>query len=358
MKFSDWVKTNCPGFNDKLNACFGELVSAASVVDIDYAGSNLSLGANSSRNIAVISADSKGRCRVYVNVKQYDGMDFPHVVFVNMRQSYVDRATGKSVPSVVNSIGVLFEKYQQNLGVNLDVDKKLQMLPAAKPNRTILVNEQRAWFSKLKPYTDTYYSKYFVTKGIRTEWIVDDDTLNLRLGMSRRYGKYVAVPFRYLHQNTFMGFQRIYDDGSKIMMREFNPNGLCIYFASTPEALEPDGIKTIILHEGCANGLLSHFMCKQLGLQGIANIVGLYADNLPILTEIIRTEMPHVNRVINIYDNDVNYKGEDVAKRCQAILPHMAIASMPRNDIADMVRDFSFGHAKKALIQILKRAFQ
>jgi hypothetical protein len=358
MTFKDWINKNCPSFNDKLNACSDELKAAASVVDIDYMGCSLSLGSNPPRNIAVISSESKGRCRVYVNVKPYDGMDFPHLVFVNMRQQYEDKSTGKSTPSVVNTVGVLFEKYQQNQGVNLQVDKELNMQPAAKPNRTILVNEQRAWFAKLRPYSNDYYSKYLVNKGIKTSWIVEDDSLNFRLGMTRRYGKYVALPFRYLHQDTFMGFQRIYDDGSKIMMREFNPNGLCGYLATDTEALEPEGVNTLILWEGWANGLLSHFMCKQMGLQGVANVIGLYADNLPILTEIIKTQMPNVKHVINIYDNDTNHKGEDVAKRCQAVLPTMAIDCLPRNDLADMVRDYSFIHAKKALAQVLKRAFQ
>ncbi|MFT5179076.1 MAG: hypothetical protein ACI90R_002127 [Alteromonas macleodii] len=358
MTFKEWINRNCPSFDDKLNACANELRDAASVVDIDYLGCNLSIGANRPRDISVLSSESKGRCRVYVNSKEYDGMDFPHVVFVNMRQQFSDKATGKSTPSVVNAVGVLFERYQQNLGVSFEVDKKLNMQPAALPNRTILVNEQRAWFAKMRPYSNDYFSKYLANKGVKSNWIVEDPTLNFRLGMSRRYGKYVALPFRYLHQDTFMGFQRIYDDGSKIMMREFNPNGLCGYMASNPEALEPSGVKTIILWEGWANGLLSHFMCKEMGLNGVVNIVGLYADNLPILTEIIKSEMPHVKNVINVFDNDANHKGEEVAKRCKAILPSMAIDCLPRNDLADMVRDFSFPHAKKALAQVLKRAFQ
>ena len=356
--FKEWIAERYPSLNDKVEACYKELVDGANVVDIDFAGCSLSPGKLRHKDIAVNSADSKGRCRVYFNIKDYNGDQFPHFVFQNFRASYSDPSSGKAIPSVVNTVGILFEQYQS--GSPLRKNSYKAAIHKAKPavNRMTLVNEQRRWFSKLFKYGEKgRESMYFHKKGIMKEWILDDPLLDFRLGYSRRYGQYCALPFRYLHQDTFMGFQRIYDTGEKIMMKEFDPSGLCFYFPSDELAIEPLTLKTVILQEGGANAFLAHFMSKQLGLKALANVGGLYADNLPVLAEILATELPSVERILLIYDNDDNHKGQTIANRCKEICPRIHIDTFERNDIAAMVSGFNYEYAKKEFALMLKKAF-
>jgi phage/plasmid primase-like uncharacterized protein len=63
-------------------------------------------------------------------------------------------------------------------------------------------------------------------------------------------------------------------------------------------------------------------MCKQFNLNGVVNMVGLYADNLPIIVDVLKNEFPGAS-VINFYDNDTNGVGHRMAQRCQAVLPSL-----------------------------------
>lgn len=359
MTFADWIAQNCPGYLDKLNACFKELQDAAEVVDIDYLKSKLSIGSNKGSDISVLSEQSKGRCKVHLNTKTYDGMEFPHVVFLNMRQGYSDKHTGRAVPSVVDTVSVLFEMYKANKPITQLKNVQLAKERTA-PDLNILVQQMRGWLAKMAPYSETVYSQYLVRAGIKTQWILDDPlTRNaFRVGYSARYGRHTAFPLRYPQHNTFMGFQRIYDDGMKVLVKGFNPTGLCGYLATDEAALTPDGVKCVLLHEGWANGLLAHYMCKLLGMSGVANIIGLYADNLPSVVNVIASEFHSAKVVLDLYDNDANQKGLQIAKRCQEIYPRLQIDCFSRNDLKAVVLDFGFDAAFKEFRDKLRIALK
>lgn len=357
--FKEWVAEHCPSLNSKIEACWQELADAASVVDIDFANTRLSPGKVHNRDIATFTKESKGRCRMYFNTKDYKGEQFPHFVFQNFRAAYSDSSSGKAIPSVVNTVGILFEQYQSDSPIRTKCVKSIIHDEKPVVNRMILVNEQRRWFSKLVHYgTNNRESLYFINKSIGKEHILADPFIDFRLGFSRRYGQYVALPMRYLHQNTFMGFQRIYDTGEKIMMKGFDPTGLCFYFASDETALESSTLRTLIIQEGGANSLLAHIFTKELGLLGVANVGGLYADNLPALVEICESELTGLERILLIYDNDTNNKGKIIAERCQEICPRLKVDCFERNDLSDMISGFNFNHAKKSFAQMLMNAFK
>jgi hypothetical protein len=358
MKFSEWINERFPSFDDKMNACYRELESAANVVDIDFCHSDLVEGLNKGSKVKVNSNGSNGRCRVYINRKKYDDMFFPHVVFINLRHSYQDSISGKATPSVVNSINILFDQYKNKKEIDLSLapekklgEKKVGVI------REVLVNEQRQWFAKLGSYSNQRFSGYFKRKGIIYSDI-KNVSADIRLGYSKRYGKFAAIPLRYPNQETFQGFQRIYDTGEKIMIRDFNPNGLCAYF-SPPELRESSNILLIITHEGVANALMAAKMCHELGLS-VVNVGCLYEANIPIVTEIIATENKP-ERMLNLYDRDINEVGLTAAKKAQALYPALQIATTSRNDLCDTVRDFSYVYAlrefKSILENILEKSF-
>ncbi len=359
MKFAEWINQNCPSYLDKLNACYKQLDNAAAVVDIDYSKSSLAIGSNKGSDVAVLSDASKGRCKVHLNTKTYDGMEFPHVVFINMRHGYSDRHTGRAVPSVVDTVPILFDMYRDSQPI--PTIKHVQLVQErTAPDLTILVQQMRSWLAKLAPYSEKVYSQYLVQSGIKTEWILNDPLTknSFRVGYSQRYGRFTTFPLRYPQHNTFMGFQRIYDDGFKVMVKGFDPTGLCGYLATDEGALTPDGVKCVILHEGWANGLLAHYMCSMLGMTGVANIIGLYADNLPSITQIVASEFKSARVVLDLYDNDANQKGHQIAKRCQAIYPALQIDCFTRNDLKAVVSDFGFDTAFKEFRDKLKRALK
>lgn len=355
MTFSEWVSQNCPKYIDKLNACYDSLVNCAAEVDIDYALSSLSMGKNKGSAIATLSRESRGRCIVHLNTKRYDGHEFPHVVFLNMRNRYQDRLTNKSIPAVVDTVSILFDAYKEQKSIS--IARPTELVPArVAPDLSVLVNQMRSWMAKLDLYSETKFSGYFERSGIATESILSDELLrgSIRVGYSQRYGRYVALPLRYISHNTFMGFQRIYDDGSKIMIKDFNPLGLCGYVATDSESLTPEGVKLLITHEGWANALISHFMCKALGLKGVVNVAGLFADNLPTIYESIKRDFDNTKVVINFYDNDD--KGRIIADTCQNILPRAINLCFSRNDIKEVIRDYSYEYAFKEFKSKLKKA--
>ncbi|GEA09108.1 hypothetical protein KUL42_38690 [Alteromonas sp. KUL42] len=356
--FKEWVAHNCPTLEDKINLCFDELVQAASVVDINFAQCRLSQGKLKSRDISVYEEASKGRCRVYFNINKYNGDEFPHFVFQNFRVGYSDKMTGKACPSVVNTTGVLFEKYKEGCDLRRKSFKARINDVAPAPNRMLMVNELRRWFSKLEAYGNKGRQlEYFVNKGIHMDWVVEEPNLDIRLGYSPRYGRWSAIPMRYLHQDTFMGFVRIYKDGKKIQMREFDPSGLCHYLPSDESASDIKNVKTMILQESFVDMFFAHRMTQELGLKGVANVAGLFADNLPVLVETIENELPDITRVLLIYDNDVSQKGLMVSEVCRKICSRLSVACFERSDLSAMVVGYNYEHAKKEFAKLLKHAF-
>jgi hypothetical protein len=350
MRFKEWIMKNFPSFEDKMNACYSEIESAAFVVDIDFRGSDLAEGVNKGSSVKTNTNKSKGRCRVYINRKEYDGMFFPHLVFLNLRHSFQDSVTGKATPSVVNTVNILFEIFQEKKEINyISLPEKKISTKKKTVSREILVNEQRQWFSKLGTYSNQKYSAYFENKNISPLDIKNLD-VDIRIGFNRRYGRFAAIPLRYPHQDSFEGFQRIFDTGEKIMLKDFNPNGLCAYF-SPLELRECSEIDLIISHEGVANALVSAIMCHELNIPAV-NVAGLYEANLPIVTRIITDEVKP-KRFINIYDNDQNEVGLTTAKKCQIINPLLEIATTTRNDLCETVKDYSYKYALAEFKNIL-----
>lgn len=356
MRFKEWVEKHYSTFSAKLAVIDSELVSSGALVDVDYSGSNLNVGLNKGSSVATLSAASKGRCRIYINESDYDGMKFPVVVFVNLRASYQDAVTGKSIPSVVNSVNILFELYRENTVRKTDK----QVVLAKKPDvidRVLLVNEARSWFSKLRPVTASSNSEYFREKGIKYSHILDDSDLGIREGYSAKYGRFDAIPLRYPHQDAFEGFQRIYADGSKIMMRGFNPNGLCAYFPSDENAKNPENVKTVILKEGVANSLMAYQMAKEMKLQNVVVMSALYVDNILLVIENIKDKFVNAERFLLIYDNDTNGYSEKIANKAKEILPELKTDKFELNDICDVVKFKGYGTGKNAFKKILRTAF-
>lgn len=352
MKFTDWINKHYPSFEDKLSACHQELISAGAVVDIDYSNSILAEGTNKGSSVKTYSNKSKGRCRVYINKKDYRGDEFPHVVFINLRKTFQDEGTGKAVPSVINTTTVLFNIYKDKKELNLVLNPKIKLKePCQIPSREVLVNEQRQWISKLSVCSQTRFSQYFKGKGLSFSDLQGGD-LELRMGYSARYGKFCAVPMRYPNDESFEGFQRIFDTGEKIMIRDFNPNGLCVYFS--PNAKQEEGGKVaIVLHEGVANAFMAKKMSDELNVN-VVNLACLYASNIALVAQIIAEEVTF-DRIGCLYDRDLNQVGEQAANAAKNIIPSMVLATTSRNDLCDTVRDYGYSYALREFKGILKK---
>ncbi len=357
MQFTEWLNQYFPTFQDKLSACASEIVSAAQYVDIDASNTAMALGLNKGSRVAVLSAESKGRCRIYVNEKEYAGHKFPHLVFLNLRNSFSDSLTGKAIPSVVDGVSVLYERYRSN---NHKVAEPIAIKPKQEiADQTLLINEQRNWFQKLKPYSLAMRNAYFTRKGLSAKRIVDDlDNLNFRNGYSPRYGGYTAIPLRRFYSDTFSGFQRIYENGSKIMIRDFNPNGLCSYFGTDEKAYNLETINAVIFHEGQANALLAHFMCKDMKLEGVVNLACLYADNIPLVAGDVAVHLPELKRQLCLHDNDANGKGQRCAEAAKEKNGNLAIDCLEVNDLAALVEGIGYKKALKQFSQLVLKAFR
>ncbi len=358
MKFSKWIESHFPSFESKVAACCDEVRSAAQVVDIDASTIDYALGINKGKQVKALSKESSGRCRVYLNQKDYEGLVFPHLVFINLRSSFSDPLSGKAIPAVVDCLSLLFERYKKdNYEVSptvVEVKEKAQVA-----DQTILVNEQRNWFGKLSPYTNKNKNPYFTKKGLSGRMLEsENEVLNLRNGYNPRYGIYTAVPLRRVYSDHFQGFQRIFENGSKIMIRDFNPNGLCGYFSPSEAALDLLQAKAIIYHEGQANALLAHFMCKTMGLQDVVNIACLYVDNIPVIANDVHVHLPSCKKQLSLYDNDKNGVGKLRSQRAQTFNPNLKIDCFELNDLAEVVRAYGYKAATKQLYKILLKAFK
>lgn len=360
MRFKDWIGKHFPSFEDKLLVCAGEIQSAAEVVDIDASAMKFNVGTNKGGSVETLSRASKGRCRFYVNEKEFDGMMFPHFVFLNLRASYSDSSTGKAIPSVVDTLSILFEKYKSSDTSRPDLQTKVILSEKAETaDQTKLVNEQRNWYAKLDKYSRGNKNSYFTSKGIPASWIERDaEVLNFRNGYSPRYGVYTAVPLRRFYSDSFAGFQRIFENGAKIMIREFNPNGLCSYFPSSEEANELKGVKAVIYHEGHANALLAHFMCKDIGLDGVVNLGCMYADNLHLIAQDVGVHLPECKKQLCIYDNDANGKGVACARDAQAKNSNIQLNCFELNDLAKVVEAYGYKRAMKMFGKLVLSSFK
>lgn len=354
-RFSEWVNREYPTFEDKLNACISELVSAGETVDIDVLNSVLARGTNKGKRVATLSKESRSRCRIHVNEKPFEDIEFPHIVFVNQRMKYVD-GQGKCIPAVVDTVPLLFERYKtkntspastSSLVINRKVDEV---------DQTKLINEQRAWFAQLKPYSNASKNKYFSKKGIYQQKIIESASrLNFKNGYSPRYGLYTAIPLQRLYNDTFSGFQRIYESGDKIFVADFNPSGLCAVFECNAKT-QP--VKNVIFHEGVANALLANFMCQEMGVTNTLNIACLFADNIPLVVQDLNGNFNAQLNALCIYDNDVSMKGKLCAEAAQKVYPMLKIDCFEVNDLAAMVDSYGYKNARHRLKEILMSAFR
>ena len=348
MKFSEYINEKCPSFEDKLNAALSEIQASGEVVEIDFRASDISKGKNTGANVVATTRESQGRCHVYVNEKKYDGMIFPHVVFLNFRQQFQDRARNKTTPAVCDVLSVLFELYKDRVDQFPILKDEVKLCEKKVICRDTLINEQRQWFRKLKPIGSNIIS-HFKDCGIKQK-VLKHQSLNARTGFSSRYGRFHGFPLRYVFDDTFQGFTRIYENGFKAQVEGFNPNDLCVFFGSHDDCYDVKNVDLIIKQEGCANSLLLAQMANELGYRVLV-IACMYASNMPNIGRQLSECSLGNTPVLNLYDNDTNGVGKRYAEMCD----WQKLDCFSRNDIRDMVKTYSYDYAKNQFAQILTK---
>lgn len=289
---------------------FSSLISSvAEEVSIDWEETrrNVSLDGSkvSGRGVVGLTKNDIGRCWVigFENSHSWEIEDekytikYPSIRFQNFRKHFPE-------PVLFDGYKALMDEYERyKIGdrvkrVKTNPQKKNEYLARVnqlkmeeKQAQADAIEKDHKWLRYMDACSEA--CPYFSSKGVPElyQWS------QMYVGSTTKgphIGRFTAITLLQLDTGEFRGIQRIYSESNKKVFRKgLNPSSSCFV---VPTRLPVNG-ETIYILEAPADAGMAY------KLTGFFSVAAMYADNIPLIAEMIRKLCPD-SPIIFIADND------------------------------------------------------